>query len=174
MSDPVRAALARLLSTREWPDDTDAMDALLALSREGHDIGPAMPELIRRLDSADDFSSQHAAEVLGAVGDPRAIAGLAAAAQVAPHPLPELLGPNPGEAMYAHAVVAHDEENVRRHAVKALGAIGDRRALPFLRVCAADEREEDSIRAAALNAIARIEGTQAAANPPGPAGDSSR
>ncbi len=150
--------LKRLLAAPAWPDDTDVMEEIADAATGGLDVRATVPELIKRLDSPHEWSSAEAAKTLGAVGDAAAVDPLCRLAGFVPHELPDDLGPKPSETLYAHAVVAHDEAEVRFEAVRALGKIGDARALPALRACAAEEQEDREVRDAARASIATISG----------------
>ena len=158
MDERVEALAERLEAASIWPDDVLAMKAIRRCAEEGgRDLSPLVPELIARLESGDEWSTEAAVRTLAATGDPRAVEPLIRALEFVEHGLPDDLGPDPDHAVLAHAQVAHDEDRIRLSSARALGQLGQASALPALRACAADEREMDAVRHAAREAIALLE-----------------
>ena len=150
--------LARLQAAVSWPDDSRVMRAIQKRAETSNlDLTHLVPPLIARLASGDEWSQDAAVRAIGAIGDPRAVEPLCGLLGFTEHQLPDNLGPKPNHAILAHAMVANDEDDVRNSAIRALGNIGDRRALPALRACAENESEQNRIRKAAREVIAKLE-----------------
>ncbi len=158
MTDEVEEFLARLQAAVDWPDDSKVMRAIQKRAETSNlDLTHLVPPLIARLASGDEWSQDSAVRAIGAIGDPRAVEPLCCLLGFTERPLPNNLGPKRNHALLAHAMVASEEDDIRNSAVRALGNIGDRRALPALRACAENESEQNRIRKTAREVIAKLE-----------------
>jgi len=125
--------------------------------------------LVRALTSAEDCDYRSgAAEALGEIGDPLAIAPLLVRLQdscsrlrtAAAEALGKIGEPRAVEPLTT--VLRHDSSDVRRAAVEALGRIGDRCAVAA--VIAAIDDQDANVRRAAVNALDDIGVTPAEAD----------
>ena len=131
---------------------------------------------LKRLGSEEAFEEMHARaqkrkqppiEVLGKIGDERAVETLADYTESSNPPLQRVtlralgeIGSTEATQAVANALVDEDH-TVRSAAARALGLIGDTRAIDPLSDVLADENEEDSIRTSAAWALVQI-GTERA------------
>jgi len=157
--------------------ETDAERVLLALEKlESNFMEEACIDALRRLGAPEAFEEMHgrarkrdkpAIEVLGKIGDDRAVDTLVefidgdsdpGLQKVTLRALGEIGSEEATEAV-AQRLVATDSE-VRSHAARALGMLGDTRAVDPLADALADD-PEDSVRASAAWALRSV-GTERA------------
>ncbi len=120
-------------------------------------LAPLVPAVIAQLDQGDDWVVGSAAQALAVIGDLRAIPALIRRIGK-PYVLPADLSGN--NAAYAHAMVASEEEGARLAVLHALGALFARGvqsedAREALLAVAANERDDERVRSAAKDALAR-------------------
>lgn len=157
MTFDLNPLLAAAKSAVEWGQTVDAMKAIQAAAADpAIDMEPLAPELILRLDDIDEWVAQEAAKTLGAMGSASAIRPLCGLLGGPPVQLPTDLGPKPGEAAYALAMVAADNDNLRVAAIGALQAIGNAAAIPTLLALAADLTHIEAVRKAAADAAMEL------------------
>ena len=105
------------------------------------DLSLIVPRLLPLLSPGDEWVQETAANTLGAIGDRRAVEPLCALLSFSPRRLPKHPGPKTNHTVLAHAMVAHDEDNVRHAAAVALGEIRSPQGLSALRASASNENE---------------------------------
>jgi HEAT repeat protein len=150
--------LTRLKAATQWPDNTRVLKEIRRVAESAIvDLGILLPDLFGALSGSDEWVAQDAAEALGAIRDPRAVAPLCKVLGYVEHVLPDDLGGNRDHAILAHAQVARFEADVRYEVAKALGRIGDPGALPALRASVANTEETQPVRDVAQRAIEEIE-----------------
>jgi hypothetical protein len=156
--DEVQQLIGRLEAADSWRDTSAILREIRSLAEQGSaDLSLVVPRLFRLLSGGDEWVQETAANALGAMGDPRAVEPLCALLSFSPRRLPKHLGPKPNHTVLAHAMVAHDEDNVRHAAAVALGEIRSPQGLSALRASASNENETKRNRNASRVAIARIE-----------------
>ena len=132
-----------------WPRDVVVLRDIRRAAENGFNVETLVPLLLDRLHNSDEWSQQSIVETLAAIGDRRAVGPLCRLLARGPRVLPEELGDNPHQAAYAHAVVAHEDDALRRSVVQALHAIGDPAAVAVLLHVSANPLEPPALRAAA-------------------------
>jgi serine/threonine-protein kinase len=144
--------LIRALRDADWWVRVRAADALGSLG------GPRVVEgVVSLLDDSDDFMRRYAVEILNAVSSERAVLPLIRALQdgdwwVRERAIDALAKAGDPRAVEPLMDLLHQDLAAAPHCVRALGALGDTRALPV--VAKLVDSDNDGIRSEAVQAVA--------------------